>query len=488
MANFVIVTDKDSDWRQYFPSDQVVTVDQYLQPSFLSDKSEKHKSVQVLNLCRDYGYMSNGYYCSLLAEARGHRVIPRVMAINDVNQPFVISLPEQDLNKHFVDAEQVAGKVYFGRTNIKGLEKVARRLFEHFMIPVLDIELKKHGKQWQLAKVAPFPFQDLNNQEQDVFAQSLELFSNKVWRSSPKPSKQYRYDIAMLVDPEEKMPPSDSVALNRFKKAANRLGMSLQTITVDDFSRLSEFDGLFIRATTNISNFTYRFAKRAEKLGLVVMDDPESIMKCTNKVFLTELLDRHNVPAPKSMILRSFDPNWKQSLLEHMSLPLVLKIPDGAFSVGVVKVTDESTLEAKAAELFDKSALILAQAFMPTDFDWRIGVMNRQAIYSCRYHMSRGHWQIYQHHNSGRTTSGSFDTLDLKQVPKNVVDTAVKAANLIGSGLYGVDLKEIDGQVYVIEVNDNPSIDNKVEDLWLGDLLYDRIMTEFLRRIQLRGF
>lgn len=64
----------------------------------------------------------------------------------------------------------------------------------------------------------------------------------------------------------------------------------------------------------------------------------------------------------------------------------------------------------------------------------------------------------------------------------------MKAANLIGSGLYGVDLKEIDGQVYVIEVNDNPSIDNKVEDLWLGDLLYDRIMTEFLRRIQLRGF
>ena len=72
------------------------------------------------------------------------------------------------------------------------------------MIPVLDIKLKKHGKHWQLVKVQPFPFQDLNNEEQDVFAQSLEQFSNKVWRASPKPSKQYRYDIAMLVDPEEK--------------------------------------------------------------------------------------------------------------------------------------------------------------------------------------------------------------------------------------------------------------------------------------------
>ncbi|CSC00408.1 ribosomal protein S6 glutaminyl transferase-like protein [Vibrio cholerae] len=167
---------------------------------------------------------------------------------------------------------------------------------------------------------------------------------------------------------------------------------------------------------------------------------------------------------------------------------MVLKIPDGAFSRGVVKVRNEQELEKEAGTLFEKSALILAQAFMPTDFDWRIGVMNRQAIFACKYMMSRGHWQIYQHHNSGRVTAGGFETLDLKQVPKHVVDVAVKAANLIGGGLYGVDLKEIDGQVYVIEVNDNPSIDHHVEDAFLGDLLYDRIMTEFLRRIQMRGF
>ena len=97
----------------------------------------------MLNLCRDYGYMSNGYYCSLLAEARGHRVLPRVMAINDVNQPFVISLPEQDLSKFFGDSEQVASKIYFGRTNVKGLEKVARRLFEHFHDPGFRHQIEK---------------------------------------------------------------------------------------------------------------------------------------------------------------------------------------------------------------------------------------------------------------------------------------------------------------------------------------------------------
>ena len=38
----------------------------------------------------------------------------------------------------------------------------------------------------------------------------------------------------------------------------------------------------------------------------------------------------------------------------------------------------------------------------------------------------------------------------------------------------------------MIEVNDNPSIDHGVEDLVLGDGLYQQIMAEFLRRLNLR--
>lgn len=484
MANLLIVTDQSSDWSQYFPSDQVISVDHYLNTDW---KAAGHKSVQVVNLCRDYGYMSSGYYCSLMAEARGHRVIPRVMAINDINQPLLMSSDLFKLGKHYSAQDEIKCKIYFGRTEEKGLEKLAKHLFEKFMVPVIELELSNQRGQWHIQRITPFPFQELQDSEQDFFIESLELFSTKVWRK-PKQEKKSRYDIALLVDPEEKMPPSDASALKRFKRASARLGMNLETIYPDDISRLGEFDGLFIRATTNISNYTYRFAKTAEKLGLVVMDDSESIMKCTNKVFLTELLQQNKVPAPQGVILQSFNPDWKQQVLNELDFPMVLKIPDGAFSRGVIKVRNEAELEQEAAGLFEKSALILAQAFMPTDYDWRIGVMNRQAIFACKYMMSRGHWQIYQHHKSGRVSSGGFETLDLKQVPKNVVDIALKASNLIGSGLYGVDLKEIDGKVYVIEVNDNPSIDHHVEDAFLGDLLYDRVMTEFLRRIQMRGF
>ena len=70
-----------------------------------------------------------------------------------------------------------------------------------------------------------------------------------------------------------------------------------------DYGRVGEYDALFIRATTAVNNFTYRFARRAEADGLVVIDDPESIVKCTNKVFLAELLGRHGVATPRTEIL-----------------------------------------------------------------------------------------------------------------------------------------------------------------------------------------
>jgi glutathione synthase/RimK-type ligase-like ATP-grasp enzyme len=482
MANILIVTDELSDWKQYFPSENVVSINDYL----TSGAFTENKSIQLINLCRSYEYMSNGYYCSLMAEARNHRVIPRVMTINDLSQQFMLNLRQSDFERHFGNQDKIDAKIYFGRTELKGLENAAHRIFEHFMVPVLDASFIRVNKKWQLARLEACAFQSLNDSEQDFFAESLEMFSHKVWRKKKK-DKKYRYDIAVLIDPEEKMPPSDPKAIRRFQRAANRIGINMEVIGPNDIGRLGEFDGLFIRATTNISNFTYKFAKAAENLGLVVMDDPESIMKCTNKVFLTELLTLNKVPIPNSMILRAGADHMLEDAALNIGFPMVLKVPDGAFSIGVVKVKNREELAIQCQKVFEKSTLVLAQEYLPTDFDWRIGVLNRQPIFVCKYLMSRGHWQIYKHHDTGKVTSGGFETLDIKLAPKSVIDAATKAANLIGSGIYGVDVKEIDDKAYVIEVNDNPSIDHHVEDAFLGDLLYDRIVTEFLRRIQMRG-
>ena len=79
---------------------------------------------------------------------------------------------------------------------------------------------------------------------------------------------------------------------------------------------------------------------------------------------------------------------------------------------------------------------------------------------------------------------GKIETLPIELVPKKVVRTALKAANLIGNGLYGVDVKEVNRKCYLIEVNENPNIDVGVEDGMLKDDLYLRIMEVFLRRLE----
>jgi glutathione synthase/RimK-type ligase-like ATP-grasp enzyme len=307
-----------------------------------------------------------------------------------------------------------------------------------------------------------------------------EYFTGRRW-TAPK-RKLARYDMAILFDPEDEEPPSDERAIAKFVKAAQALGMNAWIIQKDEYASLAEFDALFIRETTNVNHHTYRFSRRAFAEGMVVIDDPDSILRCTNKVYLKELLDRYKVPAPKTMVVHRDN---LASVAATLGLPCILKQPDSAFSQGVVKVDDEQSLLEEAERLLSKSDLVIAQAFFPTEFDWRIGVIDNQPLWAAKYFMARKHWQIIKNESRGRRY-GKVEAVDLGDAPEHVVKTAVRAASLIGDGLYGVDLKEDGKRAYVVEVNDNPSLEAGYEDVVLEDALYERIMQVFLHRLEAR--
>src|SRR5512132_4473761 len=101
--------------------------------------------------------------------------------------------------------------------------------------------------------------------------------------------------------------------------------------------------------------------------------------------------------------------------------------------------------------------------------------------------MDRDDWQIVQHGSAGEAPEeGGARTLAVDAAPARVVEVATRAASLIGSGLYGVDLKETDRGVFVVEVNDNPNLDAGVEDAVLKDDLYRMVLAELVRRLEKR--
>ena len=312
-----------------------------------------------------------------------------------------------------------------------------------------------------------------------VIQRAQEYFAGK--RVALPKKAATRYDLALLYCPEEQNTPSNPKAIQKFIKAAENLGFRTELITKEDYGRIAEFDALFIRETTNVNHHTFRFARRAAAEGLVVIDDPHSILNCTNKVFLAELMERYDIPIPKTIVI---DKDTMDKVTQELTYPFILKQPDGSFSQGVIKINNAEEFDQQKSVLFKKSELLIAQEYMPTEFDWRVGILDRQPLFVAKYYMAKNHWQIYRHHQSGRSHSGNAEAVAVENTPKQVIQTALRAANLIGKGFYGVDLKQVKNKCYVIEVNDNPNVDAGVEDAVLHEELYNRIMLSILQRIE----
>ncbi|MES9996326.1 RimK-like ATPgrasp N-terminal domain-containing protein [Desulfovibrio aminophilus] len=455
--------------------------------TYLSDASfSSLKGAKVFNFCQSYRYQSLGYYVSLLAEARKHKPVPSVTTIQDLKSMGIISLASDELDELIVKLldgralRKFSLNIYFGRTQKKGLEPLASRLFKFFPAPFLRADFNHSCADWYLQNVSPLSMKDIPKKElpfaSEVASEYLAGKKLVIPKRSPAP-----YDLAILQDPAEKRPPSDQKALKRFAKAAESLGMGVEFITRDDSRRLSEFDALFIRETTNVDHHTYRMARKAAEEGLVVVDDPESILRCSNKVFLAELLGRHKVATPRTIIVHSRN---VEQVLQDFGLPCILKQPDSSFSQGVVMACDREGLMEGAKAMLKRSDLVIAQEYLPSDYDWRVGVLDGRPLFVCKYWMAGDHWQIVRTGKDGSDVYGKAESLPVGKAPKAVIRTALKAAGLIGDGLYGVDLKMVDGHVYVMEVNDNPNIDNGVEDEILGEELYLRLMEVFLRRVE----
>jgi glutathione synthase/RimK-type ligase-like ATP-grasp enzyme len=485
MSDHIVLVENLKDWRPHFPPLPLITAREYVGTADYL----KQQKVSIINLCRSYRYLELGYYCSLLAEARHHKIIPAVRTITDLASKAIYSLNIEDLDslvqKSLARQPQAAAAnrfelyIFFGQCSARELQDLARQLFDLFRCPMLRVEFKKNS-HWQLDTLRPLTLNTLTAEQEDLFISALDAYRSRRWQL-PRARETARYDLAILYNPADVFTPSNAKALQKFIRIGKQCGLDIDLIKKADYSRLAEYDALFIRETTRIEHHTYRFAKKAESEGMVVIDDPDSILKCCNKVYLAELLTVHKVPTPRTIVVQKGNLKALDGMLDY---PMVLKIPNGSFSRGVHKAERPEQLKTLAERLFKESDLILAQEFLYTRFDWRIGILNRRPIYACQYFMSKQHWQVVKHSPTGKFEEGGCRTLPIAEVPPAAVETALAAANLIGDGLYGVDLKETERGIYVIEVNDNPSLDAGVEDLVLGDELYRLILQDFVRRLE----
>jgi glutathione synthase/RimK-type ligase-like ATP-grasp enzyme len=484
MADWVILVDAPKDFPNADTPHKVITTKDYLARTSLFRGTRP----KIINLSRSFNYQSRGYYCSLLAEARGHRIIPSVETMVDLGQRqlYAQALPELDdaLMKALAaqNDKSVPGRllVYFGTVEDRRFDRFGRLLFDWFRCPVLEVTIE-NGDRPQIKRLASVPVTKLSRDELSVFHEALHSHTRREWRSK-KDRAAPRYSFAVLFDPNEAMPPSDLPTLKHWSRIAEKQGVEVEPITRRDLARLAEFDALFIRETTSIDNHTYRFARRAVQEGMPVIDDPISMIRCTNKIYLHELMTGNGIAVPPTVIMAG--PHDLARAADELGFPMVLKVPDSSFSRGVKKVDNAAELHALFKEWYEDTDLLLAQAFMPTSFDWRVGVLGGKPLFVCQYMMAKKHWQIVKHRADGKPQEGDHNTVPLGEAPPAVVDVGLRAAQLIGSGLYGVDVKETEEGIFVVEVNDNPNIDHGIEDAAEKDQVWIELTRWFIDRLE----
>src|SRR5690606_14689585 len=157
-----------------------------------------------------------GYYCSLLAEARGHRVIPSVSVTLDLNWKRIYQaiLPEINeylsatLKKNYTEGTGLIFRIFFGRTLNMEVKELARKIFDAFRCPLLEVKLIFHG-YWEVESIEPVALSDVLPEEYDFLMASVTRYTRASWPTERHVEESLKYSIAILHDPEERLPPSD---------------------------------------------------------------------------------------------------------------------------------------------------------------------------------------------------------------------------------------------------------------------------------------
>ena len=361
---WLVLVDQDRDLSNADTPHKVMSTRDYLsRPQLFGGQKPK-----IINLSRSYGYQGAGYYCSLLAEARpphhpDHRDHRRIVAQDALR---AVAARSRGDARQMLREDQAAVR------------------------PGQAVRLLRSGRPGQPDALCPAPVRLVPraNSPRDprrpgpqedrphragrhqcperggarLLPQGARGHTRRTWKTA-KTRTPAKYTLAVLHDPQEKLPPSTQESIRHFAKVAQRFSIDVEPIQRGDLDKLAEYDALFIRVTTSIDNYTYRFARRAQQEGMPVIDDPQSMIRCTNKVYLAERLTAERVPTPKTLVVQS----EKQAgeLGERIGWPVVLKIPDGSFSRGVYKCDNAEELKRRLKQLLQDSTCLSARSSCP---------------------------------------------------------------------------------------------------------------------------
>ena len=189
------------------------------------------------------------------------------------------------------------------------------------------------------------------------------------------------------------------------------------------------------------------FTANLEFLDVPVLNKFEVARICGNKMFMSLLLKKNNVPTPKTYF--SFSSDSATENLEKVGYPLVIKPVIGSWGRGVIPVKDKDTMDAivEVREITDSPhdrIYYLQELVKRPPRDIRVITVGDEPI-AAMYRKSSGGF---------KTNIALGADPELCEITKEMEDMAAKASKAMGGGILGVDMMEDEEKGLIVhEVN-----------------------------------
>ncbi|KAF6246291.1 lysine biosynthesis protein LysX [Nitrosopumilus sp. b3] len=189
------------------------------------------------------------------------------------------------------------------------------------------------------------------------------------------------------------------------------------------------------------------FTASLEFLDVPVLNKFEVAHICGNKMFMTLLLKKSNIPTPKTYF--SFSSESAAENLEKVGFPLVIKPVIGSWGRGVMPLKDKDTMEAvfEIRDITDSPhdrIYYLQELIKRPPRDIRVITVGDEPI-AAMYRKSSGGF---------KTNIALGADSELCEITKEMEDMATKASKAMGGGILGIDMMEDDQNGLVVhEVN-----------------------------------
>ncbi|MCH7966697.1 MAG: lysine biosynthesis protein LysX [Thaumarchaeota archaeon] len=189
------------------------------------------------------------------------------------------------------------------------------------------------------------------------------------------------------------------------------------------------------------------FTASLEFMDVPVLNKFDVANICGNKMFMTLLLKKNNIPTPKTYF--SFSSESAAKNLETVGYPLVIKPVIGSWGRGVMPIKDKDTMDAvlEIRNITDSPhdrIYYLQELIKRPPRDIRVITIGDEPI-AAMYRKSSGGF---------KTNIALGADPELCEITKEIEDMAIKASNAMGGGILGIDMMEDDERgLLVHEVN-----------------------------------